>query len=130
MRNRSPVLLLPALLVTAILAWIGRVSHGPLANQDTYFHLRIGEELLSGDWSLWHPGHFSSYSSNDWVSTQWLAQLMMAGAERVAGLDGVAWLSCLVLLAFVGSLWWAARQWTGAPLAALLVLGGIGRGHG
>lgn len=127
MRAGSPAFVLPATVVSAVLAGVAVTSGMPLGNPDTYFHLRVGEELLSGRWSLWNPGHFSPTSTQDWVSTQWLGQVLMAGAERLGGLDGVAWLSALVIVGYLLSLWWTARERAGAPVAAaLLLLGYLG----
>lgn len=124
MRDRSLTLPLSLLLTAATFAGVAVRAWGPLANPDTYFHLRIGDEVLSGRWSLSHPGHFSPTSTHGWVSTQWLGQVAMAAAERIAGLDGVAWLSALVAMSFLLALWWSARQWAGAPIAAALVVMG------
>lgn len=99
---------------------------GRLHNQDTFFHLRFGHELL-GDWSLRDPGSVSSFATADWVPTQWLPQVVMAGVEDHLGLAGVAWLSGLGYLALAVTLYAVARRHAeplvAAPVVALALIG-------
>jgi hypothetical protein len=93
-----------------------RFAATPLANTDTYFHLRFGEEFLDG-WSLRHPGSVSSFATASWVPTQWLPEVVMAQTERWFGLAGVAWLLGVMLVGLLATLYLTARRWCG-PLAA------------
>lgn len=72
----------------------------PLANADTWFHLRIGREFW-GNWSIADPGSLSSFASNEWVPTQWSTQMLAASVESRFGLPGVAWLFGLLYLVFI-----------------------------
>jgi hypothetical protein len=81
----------------------------PLTNTDTYFHLRFGQEFLSG-WSLRHPGSVSTFATRPWVPTQWLPEIVMARAEDWLGLAGLAWLSGLMEIALFAALYVAARR--------------------
>lgn len=94
----------------------------PLANDDTFFHLRFGAELLHGDWSLRDPGSVSSFATQPWLPTQWLPQVVMAWTEEHVGLGGVAFLALAVTAAYLSLLWVLARRHVGAVTAALLVV--------
>jgi hypothetical protein len=98
--------------LVAAVAWR---AYQPLVNYDTYFHLRIGHELL-GDWSLRSPGSLSSTGTADWVPTQWASEIAMAGMEDAFGLAGVAWLAGATYLAYAAALVVACRLQ--APLLA------------
>jgi hypothetical protein len=98
-----------------------RFAATPLANPDTYFHLRFGSEFLDG-WPLRHPGSVSSFATAPWVPTQWLPEIAMAKTEQWFGLAGVAWLLGLVLVALLASLYLTSRRWIG-PLGASALTG-------
>jgi hypothetical protein len=91
----------------------------PLTNTDTYFHLRFGHEFLSG-WSLRHPGSVSTFATQDWVPTQWLSEIAMARTEDWFGLAGVAWLSGLLQVLLLLSVY-AATRLRAEPLVAMPV---------
>ncbi|MCW2793778.1 MAG: hypothetical protein JWO76_2876, partial [Nocardioides sp.] len=107
-----------------LLVVLGVVVHGaavPLANFDTYFHLRFGREFLDGSWSLRHPGSVSTLATADWVPTQWLPEVVMAWTEDHTGLAGVAWLSGLQQFLLVLALYAAGRRWAD-PIAVVPVV--------
>lgn len=106
---------LPLLILAGTLVAVVRLAASPLTNHDTYFHLRFGHEFLAGSWSLRDPGTVTPAASAEWVPTQWLAQLVMAQMEAWFGLDGVAWLSGLQLVALVVVLYWSGRR-SAAPV--------------
>jgi len=106
--------------VLCVLAGVAvRRGLAPLTNDDTFFHLRFGQEFLSG-WKPWDTGQVSSMGTRDWVPTQWLSQIAMAKVEAWFGMPGVAWLSGLTFLSYVLVLWTAGRRY-GSPLVAILV---------
>src|SRR4051794_38575352 len=75
LRATKDVVTVSILVATFVsLAWH---ASRPMTNNDTYFHLRFGEEFLDGVWSLRHPGSPTSFGTNDWVPTQWLPQVAM-----------------------------------------------------
>jgi hypothetical protein len=122
-RRGSPVFtVLPLLVFAGILAVVVRRAARPLSNFDTYFHLRYGDEFLSGEWSLWDPGSVSSFATADWVPTQWLAQVLMAGSEEVLGLAGVAWLAGALQCGLVLALYLTGRRWAGPLVVVPAVL--------
>lgn len=110
----------PYLVLLVVLAVLVHRAAGRLDNADTYFHLRFGHEWLSS-WSLRDPGSVSSFATADWVPTQWLPQVVMAGVEDRLGLAGVAWLSGLVFVALALT-WYAVARRDAEPLVAAPVV--------
>lgn len=110
---------MPYVLLGGLLLGLVRLGSAPIANPDTFFHLRYGHEFLDG-WSLRHPGHVSTFGHRDWVPTQWASQTLMASMESAFGLAGVAWLTGVVVLATVVAIFWVARKYAD-PLPAVVV---------
>ena len=113
-RPREPLIpsiarVTPLVLVLGLVAVLVSRATRPLTNDDTYFHLRFGQEFLDA-WSAREPGSVNSYGTADWVPTQWLSQIAMAGLENAGGLPGVAWLSGFLMAVLVLVLYAAARQ--------------------
>ena len=115
----------PILLLLGTMVALVRKASAPLGNTDTYFHLRIGAEILDG-WSIAHPGHLSRFETADWVPTQWLPQVVMAWLERHGGLATVAWLSGLQFVVLLLALYLTARRRASllvvAPLLPIAIL--------
>lgn len=111
--------LAPFVLLGGILVFVIRFAAIPPTNFDTYFHLRFGGEFLEGHWSLWNPGTGTRFATAHWVPTQWTSEVVMAAAEKVGGLGGVAWLFGVVLIGYVVVLYRSARFAAG-PLPAVL----------
>jgi hypothetical protein len=109
------------LVLAGVYLVLARIASFPLHNLDTYFHLRFGDEFLTGHWSLRHPGSVSAFGTADWVPTQWLPQVVMAQAEDWFGLAGVAWLCGLLFLSLAMTLYWACRR-EAEPLVAVLLV--------
>ncbi|GAB2622962.1 hypothetical protein GCM10027270_07120 [Nocardioides ginkgobilobae] len=111
---------LPALLLLGVLVAVARRAARPLTNPDTFFHLRFGSEFLSG-WSLTDPGSVTPLATRDWVPTQWLPQVVMAWAEDLAGLPGVAWFAGLQLVLLLLALAWTCRRHADLLVVAVVV---------
>lgn len=109
----------PFLLLMTFFGVVVRYASVPLANNDTYFHLRFGSEFLDG-WSLRQPGSVTQFATREWVPTQWLTQMVMAKAEDWVGLAGVAWLFGTWLLALLVSIYVLVRL-EGPPVVAVTV---------
>jgi hypothetical protein len=104
-------------LFVGVLAVLVRNAAMPLANTDTYFHLRFGSEFLH-HWSLRHPGSVSTFATARWVPTQWLPEVVMARTQEWFGLAGVAWLYGVQLVALMTTLYVVARRWVD-PLVSM-----------
>lgn len=123
--TRDPVRLVTRMVLPylILLMWAWRLlrdASGRLSNDDTYFHLRFGHEFLSGDWSLWHPGHPTTFEGARWVPTQWLPQILMAAIQNAFGLAGLAWLFGLLSIVLLLTWYAVARRHTEPIVAALL----------
>lgn len=110
---------MPYVLLAGLLLGLVRSVSAPVSNPDTFFHLRYGHEFLNG-WSLWDPGHVSTFGNRDWVPTQWASQMLMSLTESAFGLSGVVWLSGVVVLATVVAVFVVARKYAD-PLPAVVV---------
>lgn len=106
-------------LIGAFFLALARAAASPVVNADTFFHLRIGHEFLSG-WTPAAPGAISSFGTADWVPTQWLGQAGLAAVEAQFGLAGVAVLTSIVILLFAAVLFATARRHGSFIVAALL----------
>lgn len=109
---------LPIAVIAILLGALVRAQSRPPLAGDGYFHLRMGHELLAGG-SIRNPGHLGPYDTADWLPTQWLAQMGMAGVEDRAGLAGVMWLAGLLVLTIATATFVCCRVTT-APLPAAL----------
>lgn len=118
----SPIrALLAFVLLGSVFGVLVRIASLPLVNNDTYFHLRFGHELL-GPWSLRDPGSVSTFATQDWVPTQWLPQMVMARTEDLVGLAGVAWLAGLLFLSLALALYVACRRYAEPLVSVFLVM--------
>jgi hypothetical protein len=97
------------LALFVVMARVTLHAAAPLDNSDTWFHLRIGSELL-GPWSLRHPGQLSSFGDVAWQPTQWSTEMLAAQFERWFGLPGVAWLFGALFLALVVAIYVVCRR--------------------
>jgi hypothetical protein len=115
-------LVVPLLVLVGTLVALVVNTARPLTNTDTYFHLRFGEEFLSG-WSLRHPGSVSTFATRPWVPTQWLSEVVMARTEEWFGLAGLAFLSGVLEIALLVGLYVVARRradaWAAMPVTAI-----------
>ena len=118
-RNSPALVAAPLLVLGLLLAIVLRYSALDLDNQDTWFHLALGDRFL-GSWRLGDPGALSSFATSPWVPTQWSTELLASGTEHALGLPGVAWLFGALMLAFVLTVYVTCRR-VGTPLASALM---------
>ena len=117
----------PLLGLAVVLAGMVRKQTVPTLGSDGYFHLRMGQEFLGGDWSIRSPGHLSDFDTATWLPTQWAPQLAFAWAHDVAGWTGFIWLVGLLLMAVPVSLYVVSRHVGASPLPAAVVPRGDSR---
>lgn len=88
-----------AFVVGAALLWLQAVK--PFVDVDLYWHVRLGQEVLERrqvagtgrEWAYTFPG-------SDWVTTQWLAEVVLAAVHDAWGFSGIAALRVLVCTCF------------------------------
>jgi len=101
-----------------------------LSDDDTIWH------IATGNWILHHGAvpHVDLFSytkaGQRWFAQEWLSEVLMALADRAAGLRGVMILTALSIGATAGLLLSHMRQFMAPPLAVLVMIVGIGCGSG
>jgi hypothetical protein len=122
------VMLVPLVVLGALPIMLLKFGTAPIADPDSLWHIVAGRKLWS-TWQFTGPDQLGQFTQLPFVYHQWLPELLMAAADAVAGLPGVAWLFNAMLLTFVVALYALCRG-QGGILAALLatVLGWIGAG--
>lgn len=109
---------LPMLGLAGALAVLVGLQDVPAAGSDTWLHLRLGREFMSG-WPLGRPGHLGKFDTGTWYPTQWLSQIAMAWVDSAFGLGGVIWLAGFFVLLLPVVLYLIGRSYA-APLPAVL----------
>lgn len=110
--------LIVAALAAALLVALDR---RPLRSFDTYFHLRFGQEFLDG-WSIAHPGQLSAASTNDWVPTQWLPQVVLARIADDLGTTGLMLAFSVLIVGFAVATYLLLRRHAAPAVAVTLTL--------
>lgn len=120
---RSPLLTraLPPLAGLLLAAFLSTLARRPFRAFDTYFHLRFGEEFRHG-WSVAHPGQLSLSSSNDWVPTQWLPQVMLSWIDDRAGVSGLVAVFAALIAALAAAVYLCLRGHAGRGAALFLTV--------
>lgn len=93
--------LVVCLALLAVFTMAVRIS----ADTDTWWHLAAGRwmvehrQLLEGDPFSW------TRAGQEWINPSWLAQLLLYGTHRLAGLPGLNLLTALMVTLALGSVW-------------------------
>ncbi|MGA8994605.1 MAG: hypothetical protein WB441_09910, partial [Nocardioidaceae bacterium] len=109
---------MPLVLVVLLMAVVLRYPALRLGNDDTWFHLVLGERFRDG-WSLSDPGGLTPFATSSWVPTQWASEVLASLVADRFGLPGVAWLFGACYLALVVGTYLSCRR-VGRPAAAAL----------
>ena len=88
-----------ALVVGAALLWLQAVK--PFVDVDLYWHVRLGQEVLergqvSGTGREWAY----TFPDSSWITTQWLAEVVLAAVHDAWGFTGIAALRVLLCTCF------------------------------
>ncbi len=90
----------PALLGALLVAGGFASARSSLADPDTWWHLKVGEQILrTHAWPTADPYSFT-VSGTPWIAYEWLGEVIMASAARLGGLRAPA----ALLVALVGTL--------------------------
>ncbi len=108
----------PYLLLVLATGVVLRFSALHLGNDDTWFHLALGDRFR-GSWSLVHPGGLTPFATSSWVPTQWSTEVLASLVEDGFGVAGVAVLFGALYLALVLGTFVSCRR-RGRPLAAVV----------
>ena len=113
-------MLLAVLLIPAALG-----SSGTIFNDgDVSWHIATGQWILDhGTIPRTDPFSFT-WAGRPWVPIEWLAEVIMAGACRIAGYSGIAALATAALIALHGVIYFNAvrfvRPWTATGAIVLM----------
>lgn len=113
---------LPCVLGVCLFAGLLLLGNRLLADPDTYWQIRIGQQILETG-SLPRTDVFSfTMRGQPWISTQWLAQVLFAAAYARAGWAGPVVLTAASIAgAFVILAWFLRRRLDTAPALILLM---------
>ncbi len=111
-RNATPGIpgWLPAVLMGLFLAAVARQGVRAISDPDTFWHLRLGRDIVEARSVASVTRPWSTLSDQPWVPTQWLTEVVLATAEGVGGLPVVAWLFTVSLIVLVLLLHRLARR--------------------
>ena len=89
---------------------------------DVSWHIATGQWILDHR-AIPHTDPFSfTWAGKPWVPIEWLAEVMLAGAYRLAGYGGVAALVTAALIALHGAVYINARRWLRMALLPLVAM--------
>ena len=106
------------LMVVALAVVSASAVMVPINDVDAYWHVRIGEEILAtgqtsnlgDDWAWYTP-------AEPWVTSQWLAEVIMAALVRFAGWAGLVYAAAAgAFLAVLLGLWTISKRASGLAM--------------
>lgn len=109
------------LLFSLVLGLMGMaLRHGlrPIGDPDTWWHLRLGDDIWQ-HWNLTDPAPWTRFATEDWVTTQWLPEVVGSRVEHFFGLPGVVWLLCAGLVLLTAVLYLVCRREADAVAATI-----------
>lgn len=113
---------LPCVLGVCLFAGLLLLGNRLLADPDTYWQIRIGQQILETG-ALPRTDTFSfTMLGQKWISTQWLAQVLYAAAFARAGWAGPVVLTAASIAgAFVILAWFVRRRLDAVPTLVLVM---------
>lgn len=103
----------------AILCFFG--GKGVLSDGDTFWHIKAGQTMLSQGSILTQDIFSHTASGAPWTAHEWLAEVIMAGLHRWAGLQGVSLFYFLIAALSFWVLFRITRRMTNDWLALFLI---------
>ncbi|MFC7486687.1 hypothetical protein ACOCJ7_10650 [Knoellia sp. CPCC 206453] len=104
----------------AVVAFLAYLTFGPVKDPDTFWHLRIGQELPT-TWQFSGPDPWNSFATRTWTLHEWLPELLMAQVAGWGGLPAVTVLMVAAAATLLGLLLTLARQFTSLLMSSLVV---------
>ena len=108
----------PYAFLAVTVLWVTEHAWGALDDPDSWWHLRLGEDLLHQH-SLATPAHWSTFATSPWVPTQPLPELASALVNRGLGLEGLVWMYVATVVVLVIGVFMLDRVYA-APLPAVV----------
>jgi tetratricopeptide (TPR) repeat protein len=118
---------LHAAALAAVLAAVAVLSLRQVGSLDVGFHLRAGEQILSGRGWPRHDTFTATVAGQPYVDTSWGYQLLAAAAHRIGDAPGLVLLHAAAVLGVFAILALTCRIGPAGPttLAALLLVGAL-----
>lgn len=107
--------------LAVLFATFARAAAEPISDPDAWWHLRVGHQFWSGEWSLWRTGPLSSFATEEWTPRDWIPQMVASKVEDWFGLPGVAWLYGAALVVFLSCGYLICRR-VADPVPATIAL--------
>ena len=96
-----------------------------LPDPDTWWHIAVGEHILATHtWPTSDSYSFTAPGAH-WIAYEWLGEVLMAAAERVGGLPGLAALLIGLVAIITGLLYYYAYLRCGNAKAACVATGAL-----
>jgi hypothetical protein len=118
--RRAPLVVFALFLLAVTVLFVR-----PIGDSDTWWHLRLGDELAR-TWALSDPPAWTRFAIEPWVATQWLPEVVTARWTAWFGLAGLVWLVCATVLVLAVCLYVVCRGEAGRLPAALATILGFG----
>jgi hypothetical protein len=115
----------PLIVFVLFLLVVAVVFVRPISEPDTWWHLRLGDELAH-TWALSDPPAWTRFANEPWVATQWMPEMVAARWTGWFGLPGLVWLVCATVLLLAVTLYVVCRREAGRLPAALATILGFG----
>lgn len=112
---------MPLLLILGLMGMASRHGFRPIGDPDTWWHLRLGDDIWR-TWNFTNPAPWTRFATEDWVTTQWLPELVASRVEHFFGLPGVVWLFCAGLILITAVLYLVCRREADILAAAIATL--------
>lgn len=113
--------------LAVLVATFARAAAEPISDPDAWWHLRVGHQFWSGQWSLWNTGPLSSFATEEWTPRDWIPQMVASAFEDRFGLPGVAWLYGAALVVFLSCGYYVCRRVADpVPAVTALTLAAVG----
>jgi hypothetical protein len=91
------VISFPVMLGTMLIGAVFVAGSTFSVDPDLWWHIRVGQEILATHhWPTTDPYSFT-VAGQPWMAYEWLGEVLLGGAERVAGLQGLE--ALLIILA-------------------------------
>ncbi len=92
------------------------------ADPDLWGNVRFGADIVTARFARL-ADHYSFLSNRPWINHEWLAEVVMYGAFRVAGGAGLIALKVLLVLAMLGAVAMTVHDLSLPPIAKLALVG-------
>lgn len=100
--------------------WLGL---RPFVEPDHWWHLRVGQQIRSTGDLVFSPDPWATFSDREYVSTQWLPEVVASWAYDAGGMGSLLWLRATLIILIGLAVYAGCRRVSGVlPSSATTVL--------